>query len=164
MIRFRRAFCVALVCLFSNGLLAVQSVAKDDIVRVPSDDGQMNAAIERARETLPVFWKAKDNPSPGQYGFMLKVRIRDGDATEHFWLADIEPSGDGYVGTIDNEPQTVTTVKYRQRYSFPQEDISDWIYIEGEKFYGAFTLRALLQHMPAESATRLKEQLAFEPE
>ena len=37
-------------------------------------------------------------------------------------------------------------------------------YIEGGKIYGAFTLRVMLQYMPAQTAADLKDQLAFEPE
>lgn len=164
MFRFCRALSVALICVSFVGLPVAQPSASDETVTVESGDSEMNAAIERARETLPVFWEAKEAPKPGQYAFMLKVRIRDGGATEHFWLADIEQSEDGFVGTIDNEPQSVTNVKYRQRYAFPQSDITDWLYIEAEKYHGAFTMRVMLQYMTEDAAAHLENQLAFEPE
>ena len=159
-----RTFAILLLVACCTGPALSQSSGEDEIVSVPSDDREMNAAIARARELLPVFWETKNNPQPRQHSFALKVRITDGEAVEHFWLTDIANKDDGFVGTIDNQPRTVGNVEYRQRSAFPQTDISDWLYIQDGKFHGAFTLRAMLKHVPADEAAYWKEQLAFEPE
>ncbi len=61
---FRTVF-VALLVSLAPGPALSQSSGKDEVVSVPSDDRQMNAAIERARETLPYFWKIRNNPDDG---------------------------------------------------------------------------------------------------
>ena len=139
-------------------------LSDDPVIMIADDDKQMNAAIARARETLPVFWKVKRNLVAGQSSLSLKVEITDGDAVEHFWLMDIIEQGDGYTGTIANTPQSVGNVKEGQRYSFPATDITDWMYMQNDKIYGGYTIRVLVDKMPKDEGEKLKAVLAYEPD
>jgi uncharacterized protein YegJ (DUF2314 family) len=49
-----------------------------DIVFVPEDDKEMNAAMEKARKSVEEFFKVFQNPQKGQSDFGIKVAIRDG--------------------------------------------------------------------------------------
>ena len=137
--------------------------AGEQVIMVPDDDSAMNTAMARARETLPQFWTAFDNQSSGYSGLALKVEITDGNGSEHFWLNNISRNGEAWNGNINNEPQIVKTVQYGQAYSFSRKEVSDWMYIEGGKIYGGFTIRVLLDKMPKAEADRLRAMLAFEP-
>ncbi|MEM7428744.1 MAG: DUF2314 domain-containing protein [Pseudomonadota bacterium] len=145
------------------GQAPAQKLEDDEVVAVPDSNREMVNAITRARETLPTFFRLKSAPEPGQQGFALKVAISDSRNTEHFWLKDIDSKGNGFTGTIDNTPRSVTHVRYGQRYDFPQKDISDWMYRWNGKIYGGYTIRVLLKMIPASEAARLKAMLAFEP-
>ncbi|MCP4319652.1 MAG: DUF2314 domain-containing protein [Hyphomicrobiales bacterium] len=158
-----RALCIVLLVAFSYRPLFSQVIDNDEVVSVPSTDRQMNAAIKRARETLPIFWKANKRPTAGKHSFSLKVRITDGTSDEHFWLDKIGVTDGDIEGSINNEPRFVMTVKFGQRYKIPEKDISDWMYIQGGKIYGGFTLRAMLHRLSAADAARMKKELAFQP-
>jgi len=142
-------------------LTLVPACSKDDkTISVAADDPQMLAAIAKARETLPEFWSVFDKREHGEGGFSLKVKITDKGRTEHFWATDIK-RGDGKIsGTINNDPDIVSTVKFGDRIEIPDSDISDWLYMRDGKMVGNETLKPLLKTMPAREAARLKSMMA----
>ena len=133
--------------------------AEDKIISVPNEDAAMNAAIAKARARLPDFWEKLANPPTGTEGYSVKVAIRDGDRTEHFWTSDIERTGERISAVIANEPQTVTTVREGQRIDVPEADISDWMFMRNGKVVGNETLRVLLDYMPDEEAAQYRAVL-----
>lgn len=164
MTRLLRAVCVVVFTALSTGPLFSQVIKNEETVEVPSDDAHMNAAIDRARETLSVFWEREQDSTADQHSFALRVRITDGTSVEYFWLLDIEATDSGFSGTIDNRPRSVMTVELGQRHAFAEHDISDWMYVEDGKIYGGFTLRAMLHRLPEADAAWMRDTLAFEPQ
>lgn len=138
------------------------AAAKDKVVAVDAGDVAMNAAIAKARATLPQFWERYAKPGPGEESFGLKVAISGGGHIEHFWLIGIKRENGVLSGEINNDPNWVTTVKLGQRYVIPEKDISDWIYMRDGKIMGAYTMRALLDRMPPEQAADIRARLAPE--
>ncbi len=120
----------------------------------------MTAAIARARETLPMFVKLFTGPHPGKYRFSLKVAIRDGAQVEHMWLIDLNQRRGEWSGVINNIPRNVSSVKMGQRLTIPQQDISDWMYMERNKIYGGYTIRVLAEM----SSPQDKALLAYKPD
>lgn len=133
---------------------------RDMVVNVADDDPQMLAAIAKARDTLPQFWTVLDKRDRGESGFSLKVKITDKRGTEHFWATDIERRDGKTMGTINNDPNIVATVKLGDRIEIPEADISDWLYMRDGKMVGNETLKPLLKTMPAHEAERLKSIMA----
>jgi uncharacterized protein YegJ (DUF2314 family) len=64
------------------------------------------------------------------------------------------------MGTINNDPNKVSTVKLGERIEIPEADISDWMYLRDGKVVGNYTLRPLLKKMPAKEAEQLRKLLA----
>lgn len=128
------------------------ALAESPVISVPETDLAMNAAIDKARKTLPAFWARFASPAPDERDFNLKLAITDANGTEHFWCVDIE--GDAVAATceIGNEPQLVESVSYGERVSVDFDIISDWMYFDGDKVRGARTIRAMLSRMSAEDA------------
>lgn len=124
----------------------------DRVVTVASDDAEMNAAIARARETLPHFWEVFEKPARGESDFALKVEITEGSEAEHFWLIDIERRDGKTFGTINNEPEFVDTVRLNERIAIPEADISDWMYMREGKMVGNYTIRPLFKQMSPDEA------------
>lgn len=150
-----------LVCLFL--LLCCWFAAcseRDTGISVPSDDPAMDAAIAKARDTLPQFWQAFQARSRGDDGFALKVRIDDEFGTEYFWVINIERRDGTITGEINNDPGVVRSVKLGERIEVPERDISDWLFMRRGKMVGNETLRPLLKLMPEAEAERLKSMLA----
>jgi uncharacterized protein YegJ (DUF2314 family) len=125
---------------------------KDGVISVLSEDKDMNAAIEKARASIGVFWKSYDGPAANETDHALKVAISGNGTTEHFWLTRIRREGDKLSGVISNRPQSVTSVKLGQRYEFTAETVSDWTFKRNGKLVGNETMRALLPRMPQEQA------------
>jgi uncharacterized protein YegJ (DUF2314 family) len=132
---------------------------KDKTISVAGDDEEMNAAIAKARSTLPIYWKTFDNPAKGERGFSLKVRVTDESGIEHFWVGSLERKNGKVFGTIDNEPNTVKSVKFGQRIEVPEADITDWMFLRGDKIVGNYTVRPLLKSMPKEKADKVRAAL-----
>jgi uncharacterized protein YegJ (DUF2314 family) len=126
--------------------------AEDRTIDVSSDDARMNAAIAKARASLPDFWKAWESPPNGTEGYSLKVKITDVFGSEHFWTDTIERADGHIYAIIANEPQTVKSIAAGQRIEVPEADISDWMYWRDGKIVGNETLRVLLQYMSKEEA------------
>jgi uncharacterized protein YegJ (DUF2314 family) len=142
------------------GLLAVLLAAcseRDKTISVKDDDPEMEAAIAKARETLPQFWQAFERQDPSESKFALKVRIADTHGTEHFWAIEVERRDGKIMGTINNDPNIVASVKLGDRITIPEADISDWLYLRGGKMLGNYTIRPLLRKMSPQEAERYKK-------
>ena len=158
MIRF--ALAAMLACHFMLAGLSQQAFAvEDSTVKVPNEDAAMNAAIKKARQSLPQFWSKLASPGSDETGFSLKVRIDEGDIGEHFWLIDIERKGDVIFGTINNTPDEVKSVAMGQRIQIDPAHISDWMYMRNRKIVGNETMRALLPRMPKRQADAFRTML-----
>jgi uncharacterized protein YegJ (DUF2314 family) len=128
-------------------------------INVNNTDAEMNAAVQKARDTLPDFWSKLETPKDGEADFSLKVEVADeaNGQIEHFWLTDIVRKDGKIVGIISNEPQTVKTVARGQSYEINPEKISDWLYKRNGKVVGNETMRVLLKTLPAEQAASYRD-------
>ena len=126
----------------------------DAVINVETGDPDMNAAISKARLTLPEFWSKLDAPASGETDFSLKVAIEGANKgeVEHFWLTNIMRKDGKIVGIISNDPETVKTVTRGQSYEINPEKISDWLYKRNGKMVGNETMRPLLKRLPPQQA------------
>jgi uncharacterized protein YegJ (DUF2314 family) len=148
---------IAFASLAGLGALPASVKAAPPVIRIPTDDSaDMQAAIAKARETLPAFWQSYANPGEGESNFAVKLAVADGELLEFFWLVDLERDGDVISGKIGNEPAGVTTVKLGERVSFTEDQITDWTFMRGGKMVGNETMRPLLKRMPGSDAQRFK--------
>jgi uncharacterized protein YegJ (DUF2314 family) len=132
----------------------------DKVITVADDDAEMLAAIATARGALPQFWDMFEKRPHKESAFSLKVKITDKKKTEFFWLTDIERKDGQTLGTIDNEPETVKSVKAGQRITIPDPNIADWFYMRDGKMVGNYTLRVLFKQMPPEEVAKYKKIMA----
>lgn len=155
---------LVIVRMFGGWLLAILCAAAWSFAAsaqlppamVDDDDPAMNAAIAKARKSLPQFWETYKAGRPEEGQFSLKVLITDSEGGEHFWLGDIKSEGGQLSGTIDNEPAIVKSVKMGQRYQFEESQISDWLFMRNGKMVGNETLRALILRLPKEEADEVR--------
>jgi uncharacterized protein YegJ (DUF2314 family) len=129
------------------------------IVSVRAADAEMNAAVARARDTLPTFWASCDVPKPTEIGHALKVRFDVGAEVEHIWVIDVKKLSDGnYSGRFANEPDLLGK-NIGDQVEFKQTDISDWMFMRNEKVVGGETIKALLKSMPKEEADAVRARM-----
>lgn len=164
---------IAIVALTQTGSRADQPPATrppfNNEVHVATDDTEVNAAIQAARRTLPVFWKAFNHPRKGETTFQLKVampRRHSGDR-DHIWVAFIERQGDAIFGRAANDGgvwRSLHKGERGQRIAVSADQIDDWMYLRDGKIVGNYTLRVFLKRMPADQAAVLEPMLGELPQ
>lgn len=135
----------------------MSSDTKPTLITVQSDDPEMLAAMQTARDRFPEFWRevAADYKRviPALGGSMVKAYLYDDAAPqngEHMWVSEVEYDGKTITGVLADTPRELRSVRSGQQVSFPLERLSDWFYVEGGKAIGAFTVRLLRTRMTAE--------------
>jgi uncharacterized protein YegJ (DUF2314 family) len=158
------AFAAALAVLGSpTGNVWAQDRSQDrsPVIDVNSGNPEMNAAIAKARATLPAFWASYDAPKPSETGHSLKARFpKRGSGNEHIWMADVKKIGDGrYSGRFANVPRDLPGKKAGDMAEFKEADISDWMFMRNDKIVGGETIKPLLKSMPKADADALRARM-----
>jgi uncharacterized protein YegJ (DUF2314 family) len=122
----------------------------------------MAAAKRKARETLPEFLALARAPRPDTSEFAVKVGIRGKDIVEFFWISPFVQTGKGYSGKINNDPQDVENVKLGDTIKFSEEEIVDWVYLDGKRMRGNFTLCVLFKRSPRPRAMDAANKLGLD--
>src|SRR4029453_3002699 len=151
--------------LLALAVLPVSCDSKRDenpVVLVPTDDPDMRAAIGRARDSLDGFLALAANPPANASDFKLKVMVRDGTNTEHFWVTPFRHDGDAFEGILTNEPKYVRSVKLGEAIKFSRTDVSDWGYIADGRQVGGFTVCVMFKRMLPEQADQYRRSLGFD--
>ncbi|ESX90687.1 MULTISPECIES: DUF2314 domain-containing protein [unclassified Mesorhizobium] len=133
----------------------------DKVVGVARDDPDMAAAIAQARASLDEFLSLSDAPPAGTTSYKLKVEVRDGDASEHFWIIPFHKTATGFAGTLANEPQAVHNVVAGQELEFNRDDISDWGYTKNGRQVGSFTVCVMFKTMAQEDVEYYRQNYGF---
>lgn len=121
------------------------------------DQSAMDAAIARARAEVDQFielLQAGDADS-----FSVKAPITDSNGTEHFWISEVRFEDGFFIGNIANEAGIVGNVKLGQQWRIAKGEISDWMYVRGEKIHGGYTIDPLLPTYPKDEAESLRARL-----
>lgn len=139
-----------------------QSQGDDKVVNVARDDPDMAAAIAQARASLDQFLALSDAPPAGTADYKLKVAVKDGDTSEHFWIIPFHKTATGFAGTLANEPQAVHNVTAGQELEFTRDDISDWGYTRNGRQVGSFTVCVLFKTISKEEADYYRENYGFD--
>ncbi|MBW8865182.1 MAG: DUF2314 domain-containing protein [Verrucomicrobia bacterium] len=151
---------VLMIALLVSGVTSCSKPSGGDkTIGVSENDADMNAAIAKARSTLPQFWQVFEHPDHGESDFCLKVKITDKNEVEHFWAADIERTNNIIKSTISNDPEFVHNVKNGDRITIPEADISDWLYMKDKKMVGNYTLRAMFKEMKPDEVEKYKKMM-----
>jgi uncharacterized protein YegJ (DUF2314 family) len=144
----------------ATGPRSAAQAGHDPILDVRADDPELVAARARARAEIDaVLARHEKSPLPD---FSVKAPVTDGIHVEQVWLADVRYEAGFFTGTIDNELARVKTRKPGDVVRVKKEEISDYMYEEGGKLRGNYTLRALLDRLPPEEADAWREKLGPE--
>ncbi|WP_284267699.1 YegJ family protein [Bradyrhizobium iriomotense] len=134
---------------------------RSPVIDVRTGNPEMNAAIARARNTLPTFWASYDAPKGTEAGHSLKVRFpTSGTNAEHNWMADVKKLGNGtYSGRFANRPRDLPGKREGDLVEFRDADISDWMFMRNDKIVGGETIKPLLKSMPKADADALRARM-----
>jgi uncharacterized protein YegJ (DUF2314 family) len=113
------------------------------------DDAEMNAAIAEAQKRLPEFRRALDIDArrtiPQIEGSLVKARFESmiTHKIEHMWIEHAGFDDDMIVGTLTSEPEDIPEHSKGDWVTVPLEAVSDWVYREGGRTFGGFTIRVM---------------------
>jgi uncharacterized protein YegJ (DUF2314 family) len=121
---------------------------------IPASDAEMQAAMERARETFPEFLRELEADSrrmiPILETALVKAYFADSDHPaegEHMWVDEMEWDGKLITGSLCGTPGHIKCVASGDTVEFPLERISDWLLVKDGKAHGAFTVQLLRSRM-----------------
>lgn len=131
---------------------------------VSTQNEAVNAAIEKAKRTLPDFFARLDKPQRGDTDFQIKIRFVTNQPPngEHVWARDVRRDGTNVTATITTVPRNIPDLRQGQRVTVPITQVTDWLVESGGKYHGAYTVRALLPYMNKEEADEMRRSLAPE--
>jgi uncharacterized protein YegJ (DUF2314 family) len=155
-------YLLSLLAVISVLAIAQGTRDENEVVFVGTTDPDMVAAMRQARASLDDFLSIAANPPPNTSGFKLKVMVRDGSDTEHFWVTPFRVIPNGFAGILANEPKVVRNFKAGQVVRFTHAEISDWGYIRGGRQVGSFTVCVLFKKMPKEQAEYYRKNHGFD--
>jgi len=157
---YAMAFAMALLALggCSRG---GESQSGDALVTyVDDDDQEMEAAMSRARSTLPEFEERLANPTATQSLAIIKGRFTEGDDVEHMWISEIRVTPEGYRGVLGNKPEFLS-LEAGQAVLVRREDVSDWVVIEDGRLVGGYTMRVMRSRLPADERAQFDAMNGF---
>ena len=142
-----------------NSELSAQG--RSPVVDVTATNPEMNAAIGKARATLPTFWASYDAPKSSETGHSLKVRFaKPTSGHEHIWMAEVKKTSNGrYQAKFANVPRDLPGKKAGDFAEFGETDISDWMFMRNDKIVGGATIRPTLKMLPKADADALRARL-----
>jgi len=142
----------------------VQREGEPDYYRV-QDHAAMDAAIARAKADLATFRSALERPSPTQTYFSVKKPFpyrKDGEEhQEHIWIQDVKLTGNGFTGTVGNEPVDTRDVALGESVLVKDEDVSDWMIVDGGTLIGGFTIRVLRDSLSEQERNSFDQSVPF---
>jgi uncharacterized protein YegJ (DUF2314 family) len=146
--------CSALKEMFSGEAGNVKSVS--------SEDAEMNAAIQQAQDTLPLFITALQSPKPTQTQFLIKAKFPyDHDGIEHMWISDGSFDGTQFEGVLANEPIDVKEIHLGDHVAIQKEEVSDWMIIDNGRLMGGFTIHVLRRRMTDSERAQFDSESGF---
>jgi uncharacterized protein YegJ (DUF2314 family) len=121
------------------------------LLRTDAGDNAMNAAVERARATVPQLVRRLEHAPPGLTYLGVKVRLGDPEgAGEHIWLYDVTYTGGTIGGKLMDDAQMFPELHAGDTVRVAPREISDWMTVENGRACGGFTSRIMAAEMNAE--------------
>lgn len=137
----------------------VHREGESDVIMMENDDPEMERAIQKARETYTAFVNALENSTPEHQAFTFKMSFPtpDGDG-EHMWVTDVQWDGVRFSGWVNNEPLDTTAVSFGDSVSALPQELSDWMYFDGNRVVGGYTLRVMHYQRSPEAQRQFIEE------
>lgn len=116
---------------------------REDIVQVSDNDSKMQAAQQKARDTMDEFIGKLPNLKDGEAIVKWAAPATDG-SEEHIWVEDVTFVDGKFTGKLANEPAAIEGKKVGDKVTFPKADASDWaIFYHDGRSEGGFTNKVL---------------------
>jgi uncharacterized protein YegJ (DUF2314 family) len=124
------------------------------------DDPEKLAAEQEARDTLPIFWKAFDNPAEDETNFAVKFNFYPEGNAEFIWAGSLKREKGEIYGLLLNLPLELEY--YPDEYvKIDPNLIVDWTYFKGTIAQGHFMTKLMFKQMPKRFIKQTKRDLGW---
>lgn len=126
-------------------------------------DQRMIAAQAAARGQFDQFLNiVLDDTGPAPPDAGVKVAVPDGDGAHRLvWLSLVAIRNGQFVGRPTDASRTLEKHRFVEAIEFRKDQVRDWYLIgPNEEIFGAYSTRAVLGDLPAETAARIGLPLA----
>jgi uncharacterized protein YegJ (DUF2314 family) len=166
----RAILCWAIAALCLTALPACKNKAKEErraqlraLMHGTTGDADMQAAIKKARETVPDFLRALQSPAANQRQFMVRTIFPATDGQQQIlWVTDVSYDGKLLHGRVDdNTSRPGSGIGPDGKATVQPTQIADWMYNEDGKAVGGHMLRVLKTKMTPEEWAPFERQFSF---
>lgn len=141
------ALCAALM-IGATATAQTGDAPKRDIAAYLLDDPEINAAIDKARRTLPRFVSIHQSrrEAPEDLEFLALAAVEDGaGGHEYRWLTDVKLTPDAITGVLTEEGAETSSYKQGDTYRAEPDSIADWMVTTASgAVIGGYTLRVVV--------------------
>ena len=142
--------------------VVVRREGEPDLVRT-KNDAAMDRARQKAQQTHKELVTALSNPERDFSGFAVKKPFPTPEGSwEHIWITRLTWDGSAFHGVVDNEPVDTTAVKFGDRVTVRPDELSDWMYQDGKRLVGGYTIRVLHYRSSPEEQKAFTEESGME--
>lgn len=121
----------------------MEGVSYVPVYQVSDRDARLQAAVEQARATWPRFVMAFENRRDEQV-FSVKGPFRTASHEEEFMWLRVTALEHGVIyGVLDNDSVHDPTLHAGQRVRLRVEQLNDWLFHDGRRMHGGFTVKAV---------------------
>lgn len=105
---------------------------KQNIANLDVTDTAYQNAIKIAQENMDILVKTFQVNENGEFKFYIKVKFVDNEHIEHLWLVSTNYNKDTFTAIVDNVPNRLKSVNYKDTVDIQVKDIEDWIISDKE--------------------------------
>jgi uncharacterized protein YegJ (DUF2314 family) len=135
----------------------------DNIQRRSALDAELQRAQVEAQQSLPIIRRhfAEHPGGPADHAVEVLFHTPSG-IDEGIWVGELKRKGKQVSGSLADKPDRMPGYHMGSPVTFDENQIVDWMYLDGGKHYGYFSTRVLVKLHPEEAA-RLKADLWDSP-
>src|SRR5262245_51724181 len=167
----REVMLIAMKKLWSIGVTLIAALcgcgqkgpapSRDLAVAALKDDPILEAATRKAQDSLPQFTARLKEPAPSQSHFSVKVAINSGGMVHYLWLLKLTYDDGRFSGVLGVDARGLDPHHPGEMITMPAEEIYDWMYVDGGKLVGGYSLRALRDQLSGKQREAFEKSVWF---
>ena len=124
--------------------------SQPSVIRIDNHNPHLLAAVAIAKQCFPQFVAAfenhqRDEDRDERNRFAVKAPITMAGRTESIWINTTAIENGILYGTLDNWPVELAGLGRGDRVRVAVSQINDWTYNHGDRIFGGFTTRVIVQ-------------------
>jgi uncharacterized protein YegJ (DUF2314 family) len=84
-------------------------------------------AVELAKDMLYFFLELFENRDKNFFNYFIKTKFEYENAREHLWLTPIDYKDNVFTALVDNNPNHLPNIKYKDKLLINKDEVEDWI-------------------------------------